>query len=108
MHQPFLRGRLEHAEGAPAEGERTTPLLKLPGLLIEQILSGSLPAPRSFLQGHDEWVLMLAGGARMRIGADEIELAAGDWLLLPSGCPHTVLETEAGTSWLALHLASDE
>jgi quercetin dioxygenase-like cupin family protein len=50
-------------------------------------------------------VLVLEGRARLLVEETEIELEAGEWLLLPSGCPHTVLETQAGTSWLALHLA---
>jgi quercetin dioxygenase-like cupin family protein len=49
-------------------------------------------------------VLVLEGRARLLVDETEIELQAGEWLLLPAGCPHTVLETQAGTSWLALHL----
>ena len=105
MVRPPLRGRLEPGAGAPAEGERLTPLVELPGATIEQILSGTLPEPVSFEQAHDEWVVVLEGRARLLVDGDELELEAGDWLLLPAGCPHTVLETQPGTSWLAVHLA---
>jgi hypothetical protein len=67
-------------------------LVEWPTLTVEQILSGALPEPASYEQAHDEWVLVLE---------------SGDWLLLPAGCPHTLLETRPGTSWLALHLAAD-
>jgi len=105
MAPPPLRGRLEPGAAAPAEGERFTPLLELPGATIEQILSGALAEPASFEQAHDEWVAVLEGRARMLVDGAELELEAGDWLLLPAGCPHSVLETQPGTSWLAVHLA---
>ena len=30
----------------------------------------------------------------------------GDWTFLPAGVPHSVIETEAGTNWLAVHLSA--
>ena len=102
----FLRGRLEAPSSAPGEGERVTKLVELPALTVEQILSGVLPEPVSFEQDHDEWVLVLEGRARLLVEETELELEAGEWLLLPAGCPHTVLETRPGTSWLAVHLRS--
>jgi cupin 2 domain-containing protein len=82
-----------------------TKLVELPALTVEQILSGTLSEPVSFEQDHDEWVLVLEGRARLLVEETELELEAGEWLLLPAGCPHTVLETLPGTSWLALHLS---
>jgi cupin 2 domain-containing protein len=108
MQRRFIRGRLEEPSSAPAEGERVTRLVGLPGLTVEQILSGTLPAPVSFDQAHDEWVLLVEGRARLLVDGTELELGAGEWLLLPAGCPHTLLETEPGTSWLAVHLAGGE
>jgi uncharacterized cupin superfamily protein len=99
----FLRGRLEPSASAPAEGERFTPLVELPGVTVEQILSGRLREPASFEQAHDEWVVVIEGGATLLVDGDQLELTAGEWLLLPAGCPHTVLETRPGTSWLAVH-----
>ena len=57
-----------------------------------------------FEQPHDEWVVLLAGAAKMLVDGEELELEAGDWLLIPGACPHTVLETQPGSSWLAVHL----
>ena len=99
----FLRGRLEEPSSAPGRGERVTKLVELPALTVEQILSGTLSEPVSFEQDHDEWVLVLEGRARLLVEETELELEAGEWLLLPAGCPHTVVETKPGTSWLAVH-----
>jgi cupin 2 domain-containing protein len=49
-------------------------------------------------------VLVLEGHARLSVEEEVLELCAGDWLVLPAGCRHTVLEAEPGTSWLAVHL----
>jgi cupin 2 domain-containing protein len=97
-------GRIEPGSSAPAIGERVVSLLETGGVAIEQILSGALSEPVTFNQAHAEWVLVLEGAARLLVDGRETALAAGDWLLLPAGCPHTLLETAPGTSWLALHL----
>ena len=106
MASSFLQGRLDDPSSAPAEGERFTVLAELPGLTIEQIVSGTLSEPVSFDQAHDEWVVVIEGGARLLVDGTEVELGAGDWLLLSAGCPHTVLETRPGTSWIAVHAGS--
>jgi cupin 2 domain-containing protein len=85
-------------------GERFLELASLPTATIEQILSGKLAEPAAFEQPHDEWVVLLHGGAKMIVDGEELELEAGDWLLIPAECPHTVLETQPGSSWLAVHL----
>ena len=102
MSSRFVRGRLEDASAAPSDGERFVTLAELPSLTVEQILSGRLHEPVSFLQDHDEWVVLLEGGAKLVVDEVPVELGPGDWLLLPAGCPHTLLETQPGTSWLAL------
>ena len=107
MKRSFLQGRLEDPSSAPAEGERFTVLAELPGVVIEQIVSGTLLEPLSFDQAHDEWVVVVDGGARLIVDGTEVDLESGDWLLLPAGCPHTVLETRPGTSWLAIHVRND-
>ncbi len=103
MQGRIASGSLAEASAAPARGERTVELVATAGLVVEQILSGRLSGPADYLQDHDEWVVLLAGGARLLLDGVEHRLAAGDWLLIPAGCPHTLLETEAGTSWLGVH-----
>jgi len=85
-----------------------TELLRRPGLRIERIVSRGqvTPADAPYVQAHDEWVLLLAGGARLwRDGCDEVALAPGDWLLIRAGLAHRVTWTpvDQDTVWLALH-----
>jgi cupin 2 domain-containing protein len=102
------RGRLETASSAPPAGERAVDLATLGGgVRIEQILSGRLEGPADYLQQHDEWVVVLEGRARLVVEGEALELGAGEWLLIPSGCPHTLAGTAPGTVWLAVHAAAD-
>jgi cupin 2 domain-containing protein len=72
-------------------------------VVVEQILSGQVEGPAAYLLDRDEWVAVLAGGASLEVGGEPVELAAGDWVLLPAGVPHRVVRVEPGTSWLAFH-----
>jgi cupin 2 domain-containing protein len=101
-------------EGLPAPplaGELTETLCHLPGLRIERIVSTGQATPDGewYDQDSDEWVLLVAGAARLLIDGEEREreLAAGDWLLLPAHCRHRVTWTERDppTVWLAIHVA---
>ena len=100
----YRRGRLREPSEAPASGELADEVVAFENAVVEQILSGRLDAPADYLQAHDEWVVVLAGGAVLEVGGERVELEARDWLLLPAGLPHRLLATEPGTSWLALHL----
>jgi quercetin dioxygenase-like cupin family protein len=59
--------------------------------------ASSRPARRTpegewYDQDGDEWVLLVAGSARLRIDGEDAdrELRAGDWILLPAHCRHRV------------------
>ena len=95
-------GRLVDAASAPPVGERTQVLVTAHGFTVEQILSGRLDAPVDDDQEHDEWVVVLEGGAVLEIDGEERTMVRGDWLLLPARVPHRVLSTQIGTSWLAV------
>jgi len=71
---------------------------------VEQILSGRNDAPQRYLQTDDEWVVVLAGAAVLDVDGQPRAMGPGDWAFLPAGVPHTVVETAAGTNWLAVHL----
>ncbi len=75
-------------------------------VVVEQILSGRVEGPLDYLQDHDEWVAVLAGGAVLDVGGEVVELAAGDWVLLPADVPHQLVRVEEGTNWIAFHFAS--
>lgn len=84
-------------------------LLARPGCRVERITSLGQASPPGFWyeQGWDEWVLVLAGHARLNWAGERIiPLAPGDCLLIPAGTRHRVEETAADTPtvWLALHL----
>jgi cupin 2 domain-containing protein len=97
-----VNGRLQTGAAAPDEGERTELLARGTGFVVEQILSGRLAAPQDYEQDHDEWVVILDGGAVLEVDGVAHELGVGDWWLLPAGVPHRLVRTEPGTSWLAV------
>jgi quercetin dioxygenase-like cupin family protein len=74
---------------------------------IEHILSSAAVEPEPYDQPHDEWVVVLEGAATLDVEGEPVELAAGDWILLPAHRRHTVTSTAAGTRWLAVHLPPD-
>jgi cupin 2 domain-containing protein len=95
---------------AHLNAEIFTQLLSRQGLRIERIVSTgqctSLDKP--YRQAHDEWVLLLAGSAGLRIeGEGERNLRPGDHLLIPAYRSHWVTWTarDEPTIWLAVHLA---
>lgn len=90
---------------APAGSEIFTTLLQRPGLRVERIVSDGQTSPAGFWyeQDEDEWVLLLAGSAALEYGdGTQLELAAGDALLIPAGQRHRVAFTAPRTVWLAL------
>ena len=106
MTERWSRGRLREAPAAPASGEAVERLLALPGVAIEQILSGALDAPLHFRQEHDEWVVLPSGSASLVVAGTEVDLEAGEWLFLPAGVQHSVVSTAPGSSWLAVHVGA--
>jgi cupin 2 domain-containing protein len=75
-------------------------------VVIEQILSAASDELLRFEQDHDEWVLVLSGGATLEIDGEPVQFRPGDWAMLPAGIPHSVVHTDAGTTWLAVHVPS--
>lgn len=89
-------------------GEVFETLLARPGARIERIVSRGQVTPEEnpFRQPHDEWVLLLAGAARLWLeGRGEVALGPGDALLIPADLRHRVTWTpaDADTVWLAVH-----
>lgn len=91
------------------DGEVFTPLLERGGVRIERIVSHGQATPQDapFVQDADEWVVVLRGGAALRIeGRAEVPLAPGDHVFIPGGVRHWVTRTDPDepTLWLAVHL----
>ncbi len=89
-------------------GEVRETLVARPGLQIERIVSFGQKSPPGFWydQKEAEWVLLLAGAARLRF-ADEAEervLGPGDCLLIAARRRHRVEWTDPSTPtvWLAV------
>ena len=92
------RGRLDPTP--PGRGERIDRLF--PG--VEHIVSGAVDVPVDYLQDTDEWVVLLAGSARVDVDGEDLSLAVGDWVVLPAGVPHRVVDVAVGSRWLAVHV----
>ena len=96
----------------PLAGEVTETLYARAGLRIERIVSTGQATPEGqwYDQEDEEWVLVVAGAARLLIEGEAREraLLPGDWLLLPAHCRHRVTWTESDppTVWLAIHIAA--
>jgi cupin 2 domain-containing protein len=93
----------------PNEGEAFDPLLDRPGLRIERIVSHGHASPPGawYEQTLPEWVVVLAGAARVRFEdePDARELRAGDCLDIAARRRHRVEWThpDEPTIWLAVH-----
>ena len=103
MAEDWLRGRLSDPAGAPATGEVVERLATFGCVVVEQIRSGALEAPVDYEQPDDEWVVLLTGAATLVVDGRTLELVPGDWLYLPAGRPHRLVETQPGSSWLAVY-----
>ena len=101
---PIARGNLFTVE-TPATGEDFSALAKLRGTTIERIVSSATPGLDLYDQTQDEWVVLVRGTAQLEVGGEKLELAAGDYVLLPAHTPHRVLSTSDGALWLAVHVA---
>jgi cupin 2 domain-containing protein len=93
----------------PLPDEVVDLLVEREGLRIERIVSTGQTTPQSqwYDQETGEWVLVVAGAARLRVEgeATDRELGEGDWIFLPAHCRHRVTWTRAEppTVWLAIH-----
>ena len=109
---PALGSLLENLKPGAAE-EEFTELFTRPGLRIERIVSTGQSSPDGFWydQPYTEWVLVVAGGARLRFEgeADARELKSGDYAEIPPHCRHRLdwTEAEPPTVWLAIHIAGE-
>lgn len=79
---------------------------------IERIVSHGHSSPEGFWfdQDRNEFVVLLAGAARLRFedGGPAVEMKAGDYILIPAHCRHRVEWTTAdeATIWLAVHFGT--
>lgn len=102
MDHPF---NLLAALPAASADEDVATLLIRPGLRIERIVSDGQVSPPGFWydQPEDEWVLVLQGrGSLEYTDGRQVDLGAGDSLLIPAHCRHRVAASDSRTVWLAI------
>jgi cupin 2 domain-containing protein len=83
-------------------------LLSAPGFRIERIVSLGHVSPEGFWYDQEthEWVLLLAGAARLTLeGEEPLDLLPGAFLNIPARRRHRVEWTDPAhpTIWLAIH-----
>ena len=89
--------------------EEITMLLSTPALRLERIVSRGQASPPGFWydQPQAEWVIVLAGSARLRFAdeADDRSMQAGDYVHIAAHRRHRVAWTDPtqATVWLAVH-----
>jgi quercetin dioxygenase-like cupin family protein len=99
---------LLHDLPAGTHEEILTEVLSRNRVRIERIVSTGQATPKDkpYRQEHDEWVLLLAGAAGLRIeGEGERDLRPGDHVLIAAHRSHWVTWTakDEPTIWLAVH-----
>ncbi|SMC20936.1 cupin 2 domain-containing protein [Andreprevotia lacus DSM 23236] len=79
-------------------------LLQLPQLRVERIVSDGQVSADWYDQDETEWVLLLAGAARLLFEGDAADtvLAPGDCVLIEPHRRHKVTYSAPGTVWLAV------
>lgn len=93
----------------PTDQEWIETLLQTGNFYLERIVSHGQTSPEDFWydQDHAEWVLLLAGGARLLFADqnEEITLDPGDYLTIPAHRKHRVIWTDPNqpSIWLAVH-----
>jgi cupin 2 domain-containing protein len=96
--------------GVDPRAEQSLTLVDAEGVKIERIVSSGQASPPGFWYDQDfaEWVLVLAGSARLRLDGEAADrvLKPGDHLFIAARRKHRVEWTDAAsaTIWLAVHL----
>ncbi|HKP59036.1 MAG TPA: cupin domain-containing protein [Polyangiales bacterium] len=103
MDSLISRGNL-FATPVPNSGERFDELARFGNTTIERIVSSAEPGGDPYDQTQDEWVVLLAGQARLEVAGRLVQLGPGDHLSLPAHTPHRVVSTSEGAVWLAVHV----
>lgn len=108
MKTKLTRGNLLDISEGRADREIFKTLFACRDIKIERIVSlgQATPEGKWLKQRRDEWILLLRGAARLRLGSGPLSLRPGDYLFIPAGTRHRVEWTphRKETLWLAVHL----
>ena len=104
------RGTLLSNLRFPEEAEVIETLAHAGACRIERIVSSGQATPEGewLRQDAREFVVVMAGRARLRFEGDDapLWLGPGDWVDIPAGVRHRVdwTDTDQPTVWLAVHI----
>lgn len=99
-------------QSIPAElpQEISQTILSADSVKIERIVSKGHCSPPDFWydQSQHEWVLVVAGEAKLQIENDVVHVRAGDYINIPAHVKHRVVWTHPTqeTIWLAVFYAA--
>lgn len=99
-------GNLLRTANDTTDREHIHSVLANDSLRIEQIVSYGHASPAGFWydQPDPEWVMLAQGSATLSFdGEGDVNLAAGDYLLIPAHRRHRVASASADALWLAVH-----
>jgi cupin 2 domain-containing protein len=104
----FVRHNLLTDRTNAGAEEWSEPLLTGTRFRVERIVSHGQASPPGFWydQPEDEWVVLLAGAARLRFEGDEpFDLRPGEYVHIPAHARHRVewTDPQQATVWLAIH-----
>jgi cupin 2 domain-containing protein len=88
----------------PKDKEFFNTLLSCKNVTIKQIISNTLSTPQTFCSKEDEFVVVLKGCAKIKIGDEVKKLKTADTLFIPANTPHTLLKTRQVVVWLAIYI----
>jgi len=88
----------------PKTGETFTTLLEHKNIKINRITSSKTVEPIEYIQEEDEWLVLLQGKATLLMQGTEVVLTGGETLFIPAKTPHSVIQTDDNTLWLAVHI----
>lgn len=94
----------------PAQGKESfSTLLQGRQFKLEHIVSRGEASPSDFWydQAQDEWVALIAGQATLNFEHGNIELKAGEAVLIPAHLKHRVSYTSVDAVWLAIHFEAE-
>lgn len=87
----------------PNIGEDFTTLFESKNIKIVRIVSSDNLEQKVYIQNEDEFVVLLEGEAKIKMDNKIKLLKKGEYLHIPAGTLHEVLETTNGTLWLSIY-----